>query len=290
MRRLGNEPFFLPLQRAFRQLDWRKEGWLARAIVEEQCHRAQNKLKVKIERAEIAKVIKAEDEKGGRPDHHIDEPEFISIVLSIREELRSALERQSVSKGLLYAVEEIERWKNRRTGYAISKHWSPRVDQLKKSIVIIFTRTFGGDVTANDAPLAWNATNAVYLATKSCVTSVDSAVNKLRPVLSGWEISDREEVDEVLNTTIDTVALFHRFESPKGVDTYHWLDEFIDLASTLPLSFFSESGDCPVQQATGLVTNLWSVLDRILGLVNDIGFFAYGHAVLTKWRESRILA
>lgn len=295
--RHGNELFSLPLQRAFHQLDWRNAGWLARGIVEEQCRLAQIILNVTLEHAEIARLIKAEDEKDGTPDHHIDEPEFINIVLSLREELRSSFERQSVATGLVSAVKEIILWQRGKKEYAISNLWTSadrlvKVRSRKNSTdvtVTVFSHTFGGNITPNSFPLARNTTNALYLATKYCVSSVDLAVNRLRPILNKWEALDREEVDEVLNTTIDTIAMFHHFESPKGLDTYHWLDEFIDSASTLPLSFSSDLEDCPGQQAIGLVTNIWSVLDRVLGLVNEIHLFAFASAKLSKWRKTRVL-
>lgn len=40
----GTQAFSMPLQEAFQHLDWTKRGWLPRAVVKEQCHRASTKV------------------------------------------------------------------------------------------------------------------------------------------------------------------------------------------------------------------------------------------------------
>lgn len=110
---------------------------------------------------------------------------------------------------------------------------------------------------------------------------------------------------EVLNTTMETASLFHRSQSPEGLVKYHWIDDFIDVASVLPISHCSDLEGRPLQQARDLVTNLWDVLDNILGLAIGIQDFAdrtrnslylrqwadHGVAdstqLLLKWRQSQ---
>jgi hypothetical protein len=290
----GSDAFQLPLKRAFHHLDWRRGGWLARAVVEEQCYRAADKIKFNISRSELAKVVKAEDEKGGKPDHNIDEQEFINIVLFIRDELRSGFERQAIAKGLGEAAAEIKRWQENQSVKTVSLLWKS-VKRYRKAAPRsikeehVFTHRFGGDIAPQELPLARNATYAIYLAVKYCVTSVEGAFHRLRPVMMNWTVEEEAEVVEVLNTTLETAAQFHRFESPDGIRVYHWIDKFIDEASLVPLSKFPDLQGCPLEKAISLVANIWSLLDKILGLVSDIQDFAYGTPALLHWREAHVL-
>ncbi|KAF2102311.1 hypothetical protein NA57DRAFT_54227 [Rhizodiscina lignyota] len=293
----GKEAFELPLKRAFHHLDWRKSGWLARTVVEEQCYKAAAKMKWNFDRSELANAVKAEDEKHGKPDHHIDEREFTNIVLSVRERVRSAIERQSNANGVKLAAGKLSHWQGSQNEKAVSPLWTistryqkefqrddkhaslfrRTVPKYTATPYTVFSHKLGSDI------------GFMYLATKYVVTAVDGAFEKLRASFKGWANDDQEEVIEVLKTTIDLAANFHRFESPDGLNSYHWLDKLIDDASVLPLSHCPELCNCPLRQATNLVAGLWTILDDILGLVWDILFFATGALILGKWREFRLL-
>lgn len=223
-------------------------------------------------------------------------------MLLVREVLRSITDRRSIEDGLVAATAEIIRWQKQQSAKAISSLWSSetRFRKFDREVVRgapfwkieplrVFTHALGGDIPPNEIPLARNTTYAVYLATKYCITLVDSAFHSLRPFLKNWAAEEEGEVVEVLNTTMEAAGIFHRFESSEGLGKYHWLDEFIDTASVIPLSHFADLQDCPLPQAISLVTSLWSILDGILGLSSDIRFFAYGSRSLLQWRESRVL-
>lgn len=299
----GTHAFSLPLREAFRHLDWTKRGWLPRAVVKEQCHRASTKItNFILDRNEFAKTIEAESERSGPANNRIYESEFVNIVLLVRETYRSAIEKQSITNGLRLAAAEIIRWQGQQSKKAISQLWTieTRYRKVKNEAKIAadnfmiepvtsFSHKFGGDITPLHFPLARNATNAIYIATEYCVTLVDGAFDNLRHFLKDWAAGEEAEVVEMLNTMKETAALFHRFKSPGKLGTYHWLDEFIDVASVIPFSHFSKLQSAPLDKAVTVVTNLWNVLDNILGLVSDLHYFPYNGGSLLPWREFRIL-
>lgn len=123
-----------------------------------------------LDRTWLVKTIKAEDEKGGNPDHHFDESEFINVVLSTRDLLRSAIENDSVAKGLVAAAAEIKRWQEHEERKPISALWSlvtrHRKVQDPSNIVprynidseLVLTHEFGGYISPHEVPLIRNAT------------------------------------------------------------------------------------------------------------------------------------
>lgn len=256
-----------------------------------------------LDRNEFAKTIEAEGERSGPANHRIYAPEFINIVLLVREAYRSAIERQSITNGFRLAAAEIIRWQGQQPRKAISQLWSveTRYRKIKNEAytfpadkfiiepVVSFSHKFGGDITPLHFPLARNATKAIYIATEYCVTLVDGAFHSLRHFLKDWAAGEEAEVVEMLNMMKETPALFHHFKCSEELGTYHWLDDFIDVASVIPFSCFPKLQSAPLDKAVPVVTNLWNVLDNMLGLVSDLHFFPYNGGSLLKWREFRIL-
>ena len=291
----GSDGFQTPLNRAFHQLDKGKVSWLAPVVVEELCFRAASKTVFDISRHKLVSLIEAEHERGGKSYHRIDEPQFISIVLLVRREFRSALNRRSISRGLREAAGQIKLWQEILKKETVSPHWTvvtryqhSATGRLEQSTLL--SHTLGGDIVPNQVPMARTATCAIYLAVEYCVPLVESASQRLAIALRNWTVDEEAEVVEVLTGVKETAAQFARFGSPKDtINTYHWLDRFIEEASLVPISRFPDLYGCPLPQGERLVFNIWSVLDNTLGLVSDIHSFSRVTPGLLHWREAGVL-
>ena len=307
----GNRVFELPIKRAFHHLDWINRGWLPRTEVEQQCLAGASKLHWNIKPSELARIVRREDDKeSSNPDHRIDLKEFIKIVLIIREEILIAITNESTKTGLRNAASALNAWYASSVGKKmLSGRWSLQRRYKGKSAgakrlghkspydqFMTYTHEFSGDIPETSEPLDPNITNAVYLATKYCMLQVSTAFASWRAGLRTWAVEERDEVIDALNNTLEVAAKFHDLEMNQGVDAFHWLDQFVETVSIVPLSLFDDMGDCPLESIWSMRMSCWSLLRQIIGFANDLDLWTpqrqKGSLTLPDilfWREFRML-
>ncbi|KAH0559248.1 hypothetical protein GP486_004235 [Trichoglossum hirsutum] len=312
----GDDIFQLPLKRAFHQLDWTNRGWLPRVQVEDQCLAAAQRLHQILDRHSLATIVKAEDEKDGTPNHHIDISEFCNIVLKVRKDLFRTIESDSIKKGLRHAVRTLAAWHTSQPNKLISPFWNllpPRdlsVGRLPSTFLSnvnpelpcakgtgFYCHDLAGDFPPDIYPLERSMTNAIYLATDYCIKQVNSALHGWQKFLKPWSVEENSEVLDALDAIVEIASKFHYFESEKGITTYHWVDDLLDNAHLVPIAASTDLQEAPFSVSTQLRDDLWLVLERILGLVIDLGTctntninqFMYHSPVLSKWRQLGML-
>lgn len=135
---------------------------------------------------------------------------------------------------------------------------------------MIYYHKFSGDIPETSAPLDPNITNAVYLATKYCMSQMNTAFASWRIGLRKWATEERDEVIDALNNVLEVAAKFHDLEMNQDLDAFHWLDKLVEIASMVPLSLFDDMGGCPLESIRSMRMSCWSLLRQIIGFVNDL--------------------
>ena len=107
---LDEEPFHLPIKRAFHALDWTSRGWLTRAQVEKSCIDGAGLTGWTLSSEEVARIVMLEDSKEEKPDHHIDPDEFFNIVIAIRAAIKTTTVADSIKVGLSEAAAALIGW------------------------------------------------------------------------------------------------------------------------------------------------------------------------------------
>lgn len=282
----GNDPFQLPIKKAFYHLDYTNRGWLPRAEVEQQCSIAAFKLGWTFSPSEIARIVKTEDAKEGNPDYHIDFQEFFDIVLAVRNEVYSATKLSSSKRGLQSAAAVLKDWCSGNEKEMLSGRWTQqrRYKENPKLIgvrilaadspvylaFVTYSHQFSGDIAEGSIPLNFNFTNAVYLATRCCLPEMNYALASWRTSLKNWPSKERGEIFEALNSVIDSATNFYMLEAGHGFHTYHQLDSLLEDVHVIPLTLFEDLRDCPSQALAELLVQCWTLLSQILGFVSDL--------------------
>ena len=305
----GNEIFELPIKRAFHHLDWIDRGWLPRTEVEQQCLAGASKLHWDFKPSDLVRIVRREDDKeSSNLDHRIDLKDFSKIVLIIREEMLIAITNESTKDGLLNAASALIAWYASSDGKKmLSGRWSLQHRYKAKPVdaerlehespydqFMTYTHEFSGDIPETSAPLDPNITNAVYLATKYCISQVNTAFASWRVGLRKWAAEERDEVIDALNNTLEVAAKFHDLEMNQDLDGFHWLDQLLETALIVPLSLYDDMRDCPLEFIWSLRMSCWSLLRQIIGFVNDLWISQRQKGSLTLpdiqiWRKLRML-
>ena len=145
-----------------------------------------------------------------------------------------------------------------------------RRDKSPYQSFMTYTHEFSGDIPEKCSPLEPNITNAVYLATKYCVSQLNMASTKWRAGLRKWADKDRDEVTDALNNVLEGAAKFHALESNQRLDAFHRLDQLRETALIVPLSLFQDMGGCPLESIESMRMSCWSLLSQIIGFVDDL--------------------
>jgi hypothetical protein len=274
----GNEMFALPIKRAFNHLDMSKRGWLPLAEVEEQCSLASSKLHWTFDQSTLARIVRIEDEKDGNPDHRINLQEFTSIILAIRDSILLGINGVSKKGGLRDAVVSLQKWYSSPGGLkALSPYWGlvkrfetvpPRTDWDYIEITT-YSHLFGGAIPKGTIPLTRNFTNAIYLATRYCVSRVTFIAQTWRPLAKRLKSDEQKEIFEGLDNVLESASKYHSFDYDHGA--FHWLDDLITAASTTPSELLVNIEGCPLPRLIIMQNWLWTILDQILGFVHDLG-------------------
>ena len=309
----GNEIFELPVKRAFHHLDWMNRGWLAPTEVEQLYLAGASKLHWVLRSSTIARIVRMEDDRDSNPDHHINLQEFINIVLAAREEMLTTTTAESSKHGLRNAASALKSWYASSDGKKmLSGHWSlqhryrlkpgylkpPRsmtsISESPYERFMTYTHEFSGDIPETSCPLEPNITNAVYLATKYCMSEVNMAFANWRAGLRECAAEDRDEVTGALNNVLEVCVKFHFLESNHGLDAFHWIDQLVETALIAPLSLFEDMESCPLESILSMRMSCWSLLRHIIGFVNDLWIPRRHEGSLTLpnipiWRKLRML-
>ena len=296
----GSKFFEFPIKRAFHHLDWTNRGWLLRTEVERECLAGATKLHWNLESSALARIVRMKDEKeSSNPNHRIDLQEFINFVLTVREDIFVATTNESTKNGLRNAASALNAWYASSDGKKLlSGHWSlKRRYKLKgktretfslSSLLfdslglpkhkhyptydrfMTYSHEFSGDISEMSTPLDPNITNAIYLATKCCMSQVNMAFARWRAGLRKLAAKDRDEVIDPLNFTLEVAAKFHDLEMNQDIDSFHWLDQLVETASMVPLALYEDMVGCPLESIRSMRILYWSLLRQIIGFVNDI--------------------
>lgn len=311
----GGEPFTLPLKRAFNALDPTNRGWLARKTVEQNLSGTASRLGVPLKDGTLAAMIKSEDEKEGKSDYRIDVDEFINIALQLRQYVCSTNERLSRARGLQLAVAHVLSWQNGLEVKAISGLWELRPGNyyqrsgipypyklqgygwgFSRAYPPVYEHRFGGPLKNGGFPLSQNITNALYLATNFCVDGINFTLSEWQKKLEDSPSEIKSEIFAPLDMSLEVATLFHRYVADNETRGLHWLDEFTEMASLVPLSIYEDLRECPLRLAVDLRKRLWNVLASLLGIMSELSDCRQllpdntpeNPAAIFKWREKRI--
>lgn len=249
-----------------------------------------------------------DDKESSNLDHRIDLKECSKIVLIIREEILIAITNESTKNGLRNAASALRAWYASSDGKKmLSGRWSLQHRYKAKTAdakrlghespydqFMTYIHEFSGDIPETSAPLDPNITNAVYLATKYCISQLNTAFASWRVGLRKWAAEERDEVIDALNNTLEVAAKFHDLEMNQDLDVFHWLDQLIEIASIVPLSLYDDMGDCPLESIWSLRMSCRSLLRQIIGFVYDLWILQRQKGSLTLpdiqvWRKLRML-
>jgi hypothetical protein len=297
----SDELFALPIKRAFNHLDLTRRGWLPLAEVEEQCFLASSKLNWIFDRSVMARIVRIEDGKDGKPDHRINLQEFTNIILATRNAMLLSINDYSKKEGLRDAAISLQGWySSPKAQSGLSSHWilkkrfeaqPPSINEFNE--ITTYSHLFGGAIPKDNVPLTRNFTNAIYLATRYCVTQVTLISQTWRPLIKRLMSDEQKEIFEGLDNILEIVSKFHSFDYDHGA--FHRLDDLIDKASTTPLELHENMKDCPLISLQVMQSWLWTILDQILGFVHDLRLETIqisqkqAYPGFGVWRERRML-
>lgn len=300
---MNDEPFRLPVRRAFHLLDCTSRGWLTRSQVEKTCIDAASLTGWNFDSQEVASVVMLEDSKGNNPDHRIDPDEFFNIVLEIRAGIKSVTVRDSTKIGLIRAVAELSNWfKANKARQPLSEQWRlnyhSRMDangQWHK--IPVFNHELDGELPDWNIPLNCNLTNAIYLAVQFSMSNLDAAARNWQAELRKLPVVEQDEYVQALNNVVSATSTFHQLEDKGGVDLYHPVDLTLDYAFLVPISEYEELRDFPSKCYADVYIESWDVLRPILSFVHDLGVVnikkpgSKGIPLpqLKRWRKLRML-
>ena len=273
----GDEPYHLPLKRAFHTIDMNGQGWLARTTVEQVLSNAAAEIGVPLERTTISSYIKTEDETTGMSNFQIDVDKFVNIALKLRQHVCDMNQRLSEVRGVQLAKQSISSWQDHNGYKSISPLWQElekkhKGEENHKVVEKPWYHQLGGFLKGGGTPCSRNMTNALFLATEYCVDEIQHASQTLYQFLRDVDLDTRNEIQKPLDTLLQLATRFHQFDYQENEGCLHWLDSFLESAFIVPVAEESSLADCPFHIVLSLRQRIWNVLDILLGIIREISY------------------
>lgn len=298
----GNQPFMLPIKRAFLKLDWTSRGWLLKDTVEESCIAAANLTGWTFDAALVTSFVMAEDNKNATPDHRIDFDEFYNIILTMREAIKVATTSSSAKKGLADSLVVLRKWYDKSTQLEmLSSQWrfmkvERRRDGGGSYVAHYYDHDIGGPLPDFKVPFNRDLTTAIYLAIVYGTSRVDAALRDWQSNIRQMSENERLEYIEALNNVLEVNPAFHRLEDKNRLGAFHSVDACHEEAGIVPVCYFDDLRDCPTLALQRLYTDSWKILEPVLGFSHDLGVTLVRMAgkgtpppKLKRWRTLRML-
>jgi hypothetical protein len=298
----GNQPFMLPIKRAFSKLDWTSRGWLLKDTVEESCIAAANLTGWTFDAELVTSLVMAEDNKDATPDHRIDFDEFYNIILTMREEVKIATNSSSAKQGLADSLVVLKKWYDKSTQLEmLSSQWRRKEvkrhqDEGKSYVAHYYDHGIGGPLPDFKIPFNRDLTTAIYLAIVYGTSRVDAALRDWQSNIRQMSENERLEYIEALNNVLEVNPAFHRLEDKNRLGAFHSVDACHEQAGVVPVSYFDDLRDCPTLALQRLYADSWKILEPVLGFSHDLGVTLVRMAgkgtpppKLKRWRTLRML-